>query len=149
MKIWSLIFGLLLSSCALAQEASPVLGGSWTATAGSSQTFHGRWSGQTSLHNPSVAEGSWTLLNEKGEVVLEGTWSAKKTGHDLQGTWTARPTKGQAFSGTWAADAANLNAESFAEMLQRTATNEVGGSWRSGRYEGDWWLKGSSRQGRR
>jgi hypothetical protein len=63
--------------------------------------------------------------------------------------WTARPEKGQALSGTWTADATNLNAETFAEMLKRTATKEVAGWWRSGRYQGSWWLKGSLQQGHR
>ena len=143
MKLWSLIFGLILGFCALAQQVSPVLLGSWTATAGPGQIFRGTWSAQVSLHNSNRAIGSWTLVNEAGDVVLEGTWSAQKTGKGWQGTWTARATKGQSFSGTWTADGANLNAESLAEMLKSTATKEVAGSWRSGRYQGNWSLRGS------
>lgn len=143
MKAWSLIFGLLLCSCALAQEASPVLAGSWTATVGPNQIFRGTWSGQSSSQNPNAARGSWTLLNEAGEVLLEGSWSAQKTSQSWQGTWTARPMKGQSLSGTWTADGTNLNGKSLAEMLKSTATKEVAGLWRSGRYQGNWWLKGS------
>jgi len=51
--------------------------------------------------------------------------------------------KGQLLSGTWTADAASLNAESLAEMLKSTAMKEVTGLWRSGRYQGNWRLKGS------
>ena len=51
MKVWSLIFGLILCSCALAQQVSPVLLGSWTATAGPGQIFRGTSSAQT---NPAV-----------------------------------------------------------------------------------------------
>jgi hypothetical protein len=149
MKTWSLIFGLILGSCVLAQEPLPVLVGSWTATAGPNQIYGGTWSAQTSLHDPNAARGAWSLLNEAGEILQTGTWSAQKTGQGWQGTWTARPMKGQSVSGTWTADAANLNAESFAEMLKRTATKEVSGSWRSGRHQGNWWLKGSPQQGRR
>ena len=149
MRVSSLIFGLILSSCALAQETPPVLVGSWTATAGPNQIFRGTWSGQASLHNPNAALGSWTMLNEAGEVILQGTWSAQKTGRRWQGTWTARPMKGQSLSGTWTADAANFTAESLAEMLKSTATKEVSGSWRSGRHQGNWWLKGSPQQGHR
>jgi hypothetical protein len=76
-------------------------------------------------------------------VLLEGTWSAQKTGRGWQGTWTARPMTGQLLSGTWTADAASLNVESLAEMLKSTATKEVTGSWRSGHYHGSWSLKGS------
>lgn len=143
MKVWSLIFGLILCSCAHAQQVSPVLLGSWTATASPNQIFRGTWSAQTSLHNANRAIGSWTLVNDAGDVLLEGTWSAQKTGQRWQGTWTARPMKGQLLSGTWTADAASLNVESLAEMLKSTATKEVTGSWRSGHYQGNWLLKGS------
>jgi len=143
MKLGSFVFGLVLGFCTLAQQVSPVLLGSWTATAGPGQIFRGTWSAQVSLHSPNRAIGSWALLNEAGDVLLEGTWSAQKTGQHWQGTWTARPMKGQLLSGTWTADAASLNAESLADMLKSTATKEVTGSWRSGRYQGNWSLKGS------
>ena len=141
MKMWSLIFGVLLCFCTLAQQVSPVLLGSWTATSGPNQIFRGTWSAQVSLHSPNRAIGSWTVVNEAGDVLLEGTWSAQKTGLHWQGTWTARPMKGQSVSGTWTADAASLNVESLSEMLKSTATKEVTGSWRSGRYQGKWSLK--------
>ena len=143
MKLGSFVFGLILGFCALGQQASPVLLGSWTATASPNQIFRGTWSAQVSLHNPNRAIASWTLVNEAGDVLLEGTRSAQKTGKGWHGAWTARPMKGQLLSGTWTADAASLNAESLAEMLKSTATKEVTGSWRSGRYQGNWSLKGS------
>jgi hypothetical protein len=142
MKLWSLIFGLILCSCALAQQASPVLLGSWTATASPNQIFRGSSSAQVSLHNPNRAIGSWTVVNEAGDVLLEGTWSAQKTGQHWQGTWTARPMKRQLLSGTWTAAAASLNVESLSEMLKSTATKQVTGSWLSGSYQGNWSLKG-------
>jgi hypothetical protein len=143
MKLESFVFGLILGFCALGQQASPVLLGSWTATASPGQMYRGTWSAQVSLHNSNRAIGSWTILNEAGDVLLEGTWSAQKTGKGWQGTWTARPMKGQLLSGTWTADAANLNADSLAEMLKGTSTKEATGSWRSGRYQGNWSLRGS------
>jgi len=142
MKVRSLIFGLILCSCTLIQQVSPLLLGSWTATAGPNQIFRGTWSAQVSIHNSNRAIGSWTLLNESDDVVMEGTWSAQKTGKGWQGTWTARTASGQSFAGNWTADLATLNVESFAEMLKITATKEVAGSWRSGRHQGNWWLKG-------
>lgn len=148
MKSWSLVLALFVGSCALAQEPSSVFRGTWTATAGPTQVLRGTWSAQTSPANQDVARGSWTLLNEAGEILLEGTWSAQKTGQGLQGTWTARPMKGQSLSGTWTVGGANLIAKSLAQMLKSTATKEVAGSWRSGRYQGNWWLKGSPLQGR-
>ena len=141
--MWSLIFGVLLCFCTVAQQVSPVLLGSWTATSGPNQIFRGTWSAQVSLHSPNRAIGSWIVVNEAGDVLLEGTWSAQKTGQRWQGTWTARPMKGQLLSGIWTADAASLSADSLAEMLKGTSTKEVTGSWRSGRYQGNWSLKGS------
>ena len=143
MKVWSFVFGLLVGLCALAQQVPPVLLGSWTATAGPNQIFRGTWSAQVSLRSSNRAIGSWTLVNDAGDVLLEGTWSAQKTGQHWQGTWTARPMKGQLLSGTWTADEMSLNAESLAEMLKSTATKEATGSWRSGRYQGNWSPKGS------
>jgi len=116
---------------------------------GPAQVFRGTWSAQSSSPNPNAARGSWTLLSDAGDILLAGTWSARKTGQGWEGTWTARPAKGQLLSGTWTADPTNLNAKSFAEMLKGTATKEVAGWWRSGRYEGNWWLKGSPKQDHR
>src|SRR5690348_15934870 len=116
MKIWTLIFALMLSCCAVAQESSPALSGSWTATVGAGKVFRGTWSAETSPQNSNAARGSWTLLNEAGEVVLQGTWSARKAGAGWQGAWTARLMRGQPLSGTWTADAESLNAKSFGEM---------------------------------
>ena len=89
-----------------------------------------------------MAQGSWTLLTETGQV-LEGTWSAQKTRLGWQGTWTARTLEGRSFSGTWKANLADLNAKTFEKMLAGTAEKETAGSWRSSRYQGNWWLKGS------
>jgi hypothetical protein len=145
MKVLSLIL-VLLGSCVLAQEPLPVLGGSWTASLASGQIFRGTWSGQTSRQNRNAVRGSWTLLNEAGEIVLEGTWSAQKTGPSWQGTWTFRARKDAALSGTWNADLASFSGKTIQAMLERTAEREVAGSWRTRGYQGNWWLKGSPRK---
>src|ERR1700747_65940 len=132
----------LFTQSALAQEAGSVLYGSWTATAGPSQIFRGTWSAETSRRNPNEAQGSWTLVNDSGEVVLQGTWSAKKTGSSWQGTWRARTTKGQSFSGSWESNLPEPTDQTFAALLKRTIEKEVAGSWQSGGYRGNWWLRG-------
>jgi hypothetical protein len=144
MKVLSLIL-VLLGSCALVQEPLPVQGGSWTASMASGQIFRGTWSGQTSRQNLNEARGSWTLLNEAGEIVLEGTWLAQKTGPVWRGTWTSRVLKGAPLSGTWNADLGSFSGKTIYAMLERTAEREVAGSWRTRGYQGNWWLKGSSR----
>ena len=145
MKVLSLML-VLLSSCALAQEPLPVLDGSWTASLGSGQIFQGTWSAQTSRQNLNAARGSWTLLNEAGEIVMQGTWSAQKAGQGWQGTWTARVHRGAALSGTWNADLASFSGKTIHAMLERTAEGEVAGSWRTRGYHGNWWLKGLRRK---
>jgi hypothetical protein len=116
--------------------------GTWTATAGSSQAFRGSWSAEILPRNPNEAQGSWALFSNSGDVVLQGMWSAKKTGSHWQGTWRARTAQGQSFSGVWDADLPESKGETFANMLTRTIEKEVAGTWQSGRNQGNWWLKG-------
>jgi hypothetical protein len=137
-----LLIVLLFTQYALAQEAGRVLYGSWTATAGPSQILRGTWSAETSRRNPNEAQGSWTLVDDSGEVVLQGTWSARKTASGWQGTWRARTTKGQSFSGSWEANLPESTDQTFAALLQRTIEKEVAGRWQSGVHRGNWWLKG-------
>ncbi len=146
MKGWVLFAALFLCSSGLpAQQAPFAFHGRWTATAGPSQAFRGTWTAQVLPDSPNVAEGSWTLLSETGEVRLQGTWSAEKVRSRWHGTWTARTSLGQSLSGTWNADVAEPGGKTLQQMLQRTAEKEIAGSWRSGRYQGYWWLEGSGR----
>jgi len=142
---WSawLVAGLIPPSRFRAQQSSAVLQGTWTATAGPTQVFRGAWSAEILPGSPNSARGSWTLWNDRNEIVLEGTWSARKTGRDWQGSWTARAATGQSFTGGWNADLSGFPGKTIEDMLERTAQKEVAGSWRSGRYQGNWWCKGS------
>jgi hypothetical protein len=74
--------------------------------------------------------------------MLEGTWSARKTGAHWQGTWKARTSHGQFFSGTWSAQSPETGNQTFAALLKQTIDKEVSGSWQSGRYQGSWSLTG-------
>ena len=137
-----LLIILLFTQSALAQEPGSILYGSWTATAGPSQIFRGTWSAETSRRNSNEAQGSWTLLNDSGEVVLQGTWSARKTGSRWQGTWKARTTQGQSISGSWESDLPEPTDQTFAALLKRTIEKQVAGFWQSGGNRGNWWLTG-------
>jgi hypothetical protein len=142
-----LIVALFLGSGSFPAQEPPVLmHGGWAATAGPSQVFRGTWTAQVPPDRPNMAQGSWTLLAETGQILLEGTWSAQKARAGWQGTWTARTLNGRSFSGTWKADITDLGPKTFKEMLERAAENEVAGWWRSGPYQGNWWLKGSPRK---
>jgi len=119
------------------------LTGSWMASTGGERYFRGTWSAEVSPPARNSARGSWTLVGDAGEVVLEGTWSARKTEQGWQGTWTARISRGGALSGSWSADLAGFAGKTIAEMLNRTNEKQVAGSWTSGRYQGYWWLDAS------
>lgn len=140
-KKWVLAAGMLLPFCALAQQPSSTLQGSWTATAGASQVFQGRWFARVLPNNKNAASGSWTLFNERSQVVLEGTWSARKSTGGWSGTWSARIQKSKTVSGTWDAAMPDFNAKTFEDMLNRTAEKQIGGSWQSGHAQGNWWLQ--------
>jgi hypothetical protein len=146
MRVWSIVIAALLGSLNLAQESPTAIHGRWTATAGPTQVFRGRWVGQTLPDRPNEAHGSWSLFNEAGEVAMEGTWSAQKTRMVWEGTWTARTHLGRAVSGTWTAQIPDQHGRTLQDMLAWTIEREIGGSWRSGRYQGQWWLKGSPSQ---
>lgn len=113
--------------------------GAWAASAGP-RAFHGRWWAQVLAHSPNAASGSWTLLSDANQIVLEGTWSAKKFVSGWQGTWTARPNSGQVFSGTWSSEM--TDGKTLEDMLQKTLEKQVTGEWRKGRMQGNWWLMG-------
>jgi hypothetical protein len=141
MKVLSLVL-ILLGSHALAQKPLPVLGGSWTTSLVAGQIFRGTWTGQK--QNLNKARGSRTLLNEANEIILEGTWSAQKTGPGWQGSWISRARKGAPLSGNWHADHATFRGKTIQEMLEGTE-GEVSGSWRTRGHQGNWWLKGLPR----
>ena len=152
MRIRRLVAAFLLVSCALAQEASPVLRGRWTATVGA-QVMRGTWSAQGSPDNPNAVQGSWTLLSDAGEAIGGGTWSAEKTRRGWLGSWTARTLSGRSLSGTWTAEITGISGKSppkslpnslpnsLQDMLEMTAQHQIAGAWRSGGHKGNWWLK--------
>lgn len=123
------------------QEAGRVVSGSWTASVGE-RYLRGMWSGEVSGQDGNAAKGSWTLLSDGGEVIQQGTWSARKTGKGWTGTWSARASGGGAMAGSWSADLAAFAGKTLEDMLQRTAEKQVAGGWQSGRYQGYWWLEG-------
>jgi hypothetical protein len=41
----------------------------------------------------------------------------------------------------WDAAMSDFNGKTFEDMLKRTAEKQIGGSWRSGGAQGNWWLR--------
>ena len=133
---------------ALGQGTAPTFSGSWVASTGGDQYFRGMWSGELSGANRNAAGGSWTLVSDSGEVILQGTWSARKSAKAWEGIWSARTVRGETFSGGWNADLAGFVGKTLEEMLKRTQEKQVAGGWKSGRYQGYWWLEGLGGKGK-
>jgi len=115
--------------------------GVWIASAGP-QSFRGRWWAALVPGTHNAASGSWTLLSDTNQILLEGTWSARKSSRGWQGTWSARAGRGQTFSGTWTSDAMDPSDKTFEDMLNRALEKQISGSWQKGRMQGGWWLQG-------
>jgi hypothetical protein len=158
---------LLVAGVAGAAEQRPVWNGSWIAAAGP-QVFRGNWSARALPNDANAAVGSWTLVNDAGDVVMQGTWQARKAARAWRGTWQAKaqPTGGT-YAGTWqATPPPDFKGKTFEDLLQAGATLarrakaapppqpiaggagpsegpevQMSGSWRMGRASGNWWLK--------
>jgi hypothetical protein len=141
MKKWALAVTLLVASCVVAQQVQSTLQGSWIAKTGPGRFLRGRWSARVLPDDKNTASGSWALFNESNQVVMEGTWSARKSTSGWRGTWSARIQKGSSVSGTWDAAIADFNGKTLEDMLKRTAEKQIGGSWQRGRAQGNWWLQ--------
>ncbi|HKW27631.1 MAG TPA: hypothetical protein VJN48_17735, partial [Terriglobales bacterium] len=129
---------LVLCVAALGQQPSPALQGAFTASAGPA-TYRGKWSASFSSRTPNTAAGSWILLNDQNDIVLQGTWSAHKVGTGWKGTWHASVLRGRAYSGTWTASEPG-SGRTFADMLQAATGRGAAGTWATGGYGGNWRL---------
>lgn len=136
-----LFAAVLASACALGQQPAQALHGTWIATAGKGEVFHGTWAGGALPGQPNLAEGTWTLTRA-GQMVVEGTWRAEKSKRSWEGRWSGRTATGQSLGGAWGADLKNWHGKTLRQMLERTFVEEVAGWWQSGRMGGNWWLKG-------
>jgi hypothetical protein len=140
---------LTVGVAAHGQSSTNDLTGMWTASVGNGPLMRGTWLAQVSQVTPNAANGSWSLLNDASEIVLTGSWSARKTPKSWEGSWTARAKNGRSLSGTWSAALGDFNGKTMQEMLALTMQKQIGGTWQSGRYQGNWWLEGSGKKGRR
>src|SRR5215831_16149756 len=129
-----------------AQGPSTERTGMWKATVGDGPVMQGMWLAEISEGSQNAARGSWSLLNDSGEVVLQGTWSARKTSPGWEGSWSARAGNGRALSGTWSASLGEFKGKTLHEMLALTVEKQIGGGWHSGRYQGNWWLERSGKR---
>jgi hypothetical protein len=143
--VCALLAALLAPAIARGADAPDVVRGTWTATNQAKQVFRGGWSAEIAVATPDVAVGSWTLTDDRGNVTMQGTWSARKAPKGWRGAWSARiAPAGQTISGTWAADDSTLKGKkTFAALLRETAVKQIAGVWRAGHAHGTWWLRAS------
>jgi hypothetical protein len=130
---------LALCAVALSQGGSSIVQGAFTASVGPA-FYRGKWTARISPRTPNAAAGSWILLNERNDIVLQGTWSARKSATGWNGSWNARALHGGAYSGTWTASDPGATSKTFADMLQSAVKSGAAGTWRSRGYGGDWRL---------
>jgi len=142
------VVSLTIGVTARGQSSTNELTGMWTASVGNGPLMRGTWLAQVSQGTPNATSGSWSLLNDASEIVLTGTWSARKTPKSWEGSWTARARNGSALSGTWSANLGDFKGKTIEEMLALTIGKQIGGAWQSGRYQGNWWLEGSGKKKR-
>src|SRR5690348_17386122 len=88
MRFRACMLAATLALClpAWGQQAPATLQGGFNASAGP-VVYRGKWSAAFSPRTPNTVAGSWILLNERNDVVLQGTWSAHKSGVGWKGTW--------------------------------------------------------------
>jgi hypothetical protein len=140
-----LVLGLVAWAPARGQQGarevtSAALQGLWTASAGS-EGFHGKWTAVTSSRNSDRAYGAWIMQNDTGDITLQGTWSARKTGAGRTGTWSARVNGRQKYSGSWTASELGPSSKTFVGMLEAAAKDGASGTWSTDRLCGSWSLK--------
>jgi hypothetical protein len=141
---------LLLSSvgaaaAAPAPEPPPVFQGTWIATAAPAQVFHGRWAAQAIPGRLDDVQGSWSMVNDAGDVIAQGTWSAQRSTRGLKGKWSARGATGALYRGTFEAHLPGFKGKTLQDMFAETRTKQISGFWRtSGGARGAWYFKGEA-----
>lgn len=95
--------------------------------------------------DPMDAGGLWQMLNEQGESVLSGDWSARKRENAWDGGWWGKTARGAEYTGGWTAKSRLAASLPMMELLASASRDSVSGTWTSdnGR-RGTWtvWVDG-------
>ena len=128
-----------------AQRSADPIRGSWAATAAAG-TLQGTWTAEPVPNRPDAAQGTWSLI-QANQVLASGTWSAAKAAGLWNGTWQARiatgGSPGQSLSGTWRATVTAKDSGMLIDLLKKTLSEQVSGTWARGAQGGAWSLRGS------
>jgi hypothetical protein len=121
-----LLSGAELKGTWSAATPSGYLGGSWTAEANQS----------------GAVSGTWMLQEPSGRIVMQGGWSASKSGQSWNGAWRAAVSgRTGEYSGTWASGVSLLTQSRMSEMLESALRAVVSGTWKSGSSTGSWSIR--------
>jgi hypothetical protein len=86
--------------------------------------------------------GTWTLIDAQGRTVTGGGWSASKSPTGWSGAWRAVIAGDKAdHVGTWRAGTHFKADAQFANLFEKALQAVVSGSWRYGRYSGEWSIR--------
>jgi hypothetical protein len=131
------------AAAAPAPEPPPIFRGTWIATAGPTSVMHGSWSAQALPGQLDDVQGSWTMVNDAGDVVSQGTWSAHRAKRGFQGKWWARGPTGGLYAGTFDAHLPGFKGKTLQDMFAETKTKQISGFWKvRGGAHGAWYFKG-------
>jgi hypothetical protein len=135
---------LLTATVAGAAGPRPVVQAIWVAQGGTTM-FRGNVSAQALPTSGNELVGSWTLADKDWAIVMQGTWSGKKSGRGWAGTWRAKVQAGGIFDGTWqAVPPAGFKGKTFEDLFRAIGDVQISGYWKTrGGTTGAWWLKPS------
>src|SRR5262249_28483166 len=113
------VLGAVLFSSAAATKAEPppVFEGTWIVTLGTQMVFHGRWAAQALPDDRDTVQGSFSMLNDAGEVVGGGTWSARRAKRGFQGKWSSRGANGATYTGSFDAHLPGFKGKTLEDMF--------------------------------
>ena len=120
---------LMMPVAALAQTQRLRLTGRWHARMGARQ-FGGTFTVEP-FKEPVDVGGLWQMLNDRGEAVLGGDWSARKRESSWDGGWWGKTSGGAEYTGGWAAKTRLAPGLPLIAMFRSAVRQPISGTWTS------------------
>jgi hypothetical protein len=118
------------------------LRGTWSATSGRGN-LAGTWTAED--HQGAGVTGTWTLQDANGNVALQGSWSANKSGQSWSGAWrSAISGSNGEFAGAWTGTVSASAQANLIGMFESALRAVVNGAWKAGSSSGVWSIRAAS-----